>query len=73
MSQFLRAMELHMAGEVRFKQLLAGQFSTDGGISYSLIGLSEDGRVFRYDPKCSGWIPWPMTIAECREQHEGKR
>lgn len=73
MSEFLRKLEVHMAGEVRFKQLLAGQFSTADGMSYSLIGLSEDGRVFRYDPKCEGWIQWPMTVAECREQHEAKR
>jgi hypothetical protein len=59
--------------EVRFKQLLTGQFTTSSGMSYSLIGLSEDGCVYRYDPQCEGWIPWSMAIAECRERHEAKR
>ncbi len=59
--------------EVRFSQILAAPFATDAGASYSLIGLTPDGRVFRYDPKCEGWIPWPMSIAGCREQHEGRR
>lgn len=64
---------VHQASEVRFAQILAAPFATDAGASYSLVGLTHDGRVFRFDPKCQGWIPWPMAIAECREQHAAKR
>jgi hypothetical protein len=61
--------------EVRFKQILAAQWTgaTNGVQSYSMLGLSEDGRVFRYDPLCEGWIPWSMKIAGCKDSHKGRR
>jgi hypothetical protein len=59
--------------EVRFKQIIVGQFTSDRGGGYSTLGLSEDGRVYRYDPHCEGWIPWPMKVASCRESHAGRR
>lgn len=61
------------AGEVRFSQIVVAPFSTETGSSYSTLGLSVDGCVYRYDPKCEGWIPWSMTIANCRLDHVGKR
>ena len=60
--------------EVRLVQIVAAPFSNpDGVASYSTLGLSTDGIVYRYDPQCQGWVPWSMKIAGCREQHGGKR
>lgn len=58
---------------LRFKQILAAQWEGDTGMTYSVLALSEDGKVYRYDPKCEGWIPWPDQETSCRENHKGKR
>lgn len=48
-------------GRLRMKQILAGQFTNDDGSgSYSVVGLTEGGDVYRYDPQCQGWIAWQM-------------
>jgi hypothetical protein len=60
-------------GEVRFVQIVIAPFTTDLGSSYSTLGLSTDGIVYRYDPKCEGWIAWSMTVSECRTEHKAKR
>lgn len=53
--------ELESSGEVKMKQLIAGQWESDSGVSsYSVIGLGEDGCVYRYDVKRAGWIAWSM-------------
>lgn len=60
--------------KLRFKQLVAGQFQAprpDLGqlaLNYSMIGLAEDGTVWRYDVGCFGWIPYNMEVADC-DQH----
>ncbi len=59
--------------EIRLAQIVVAPFTTDTGSSYSTIGLGVDGCVYRYDPKCEGWIPWSMSVATCREAHGGKR
>lgn len=63
----------HPDDEVRFKQILTPEFQTETGSTYSTLGLSEDGCVYRYDPKCEGWIPWSMKVAGCRNDHKAKR
>lgn len=59
--------------EVRMSQILAAQWQGDSGLSYSIFALGVDGAVYRYDPKCEGWIRWPMVEAGCRMDHKGRR
>jgi hypothetical protein len=61
------------AGEVRLTQLVIAPFEIGGNQTYSTLGLGTDGVVYRYDPKCDGWIPWSMKVAGCRMDHKGKR
>ena len=59
---------------VKAVQLVIAPFSNpNGSSSYSTFILGDDGVVYRYDPHCEGWIPWPMTVADCRMEHKGKR
>ena len=52
--------------QLKMKQIISGQFiSQDGSGSYCVIGLSEEGKVYRYDANCRGWIEWNMTISSC--------
>lgn len=54
--------ELEPGNDIRVKQIIAGQFEStrDGTASYSVIGLAEDGCVYRYDVRRAGWIAWSM-------------
>ncbi len=62
------------AGKLRVKQLLVAPFQSVGGpLSYSVLALGEDGKVYRYDPRCKGWLPWSMEIATCLDEHPGGR
>ena len=57
-----------------FTQIEVAPFSTERGKqSYSVLALGKDGNVYRYDPKCEGWIKWPNKIAGCRDEHRGRR
>lgn len=59
---------------VKFVQIIAGQFSQDlGRLSYSVLGVSTNGRVYRFDPKCDAWIPWSNKVATCKEKHKAGR
>lgn len=41
----------------------------NGRRSYSVIGLTGEGRVYRYDAACDGWVPWSMRIVtECEHK-----
>ena len=52
---------------VRMVQIIAGHWSTDDGIdSYSVIGLSTVGDVYRYDATNCGWVPWSMDVLKPR-------
>jgi hypothetical protein len=59
---------------LKLKQLVIAPFSAPGfPLSYSTLGLGIDGVVYRYDPKCEGWIPWNMQVVGCRSTHKAKR
>jgi hypothetical protein len=58
---------------VSFKQIEVAPFTNKGNSSYSVLGLSTGGRVYRYDPKCEGWIPWSNKIATCKNNHAARR
>jgi|SRR5580692_4614868 hypothetical protein len=56
--------------EVKMQQLYIAPWGRDGDVSYSVIGLSVEGKVYRWDGKCTGWIPWNMHEAECAAEHK---
>jgi hypothetical protein len=55
--------------KVRMTQIAVAPWQGDKGMTYSILALSEDGAVYRYDAKCTGWIPWNMCEAECANDH----
>lgn len=60
--------------ELKAAQIIVAPFQKVGGpLSYSIIALGVDGRVYRYDPKCEGWLPWSMKVATCIDDHKGHR
>lgn len=60
--------------QLKVKQLLVAPFQALGSsLTYSVLALSEDGAVYRYDTKCKGWLPWSMDIATCIDEHAGGR
>jgi hypothetical protein len=59
---------------VKFVQITTGHFSgKDGSSSYSVLGVSTGGRVYRYDPQCEAWIPWSNKVATCKKNHKAGR
>ena len=58
---------------VRMVQICSAPFTTATGSSYSVLGVSTTGRVYRFDPKCDAWIPWSNKIATCKQDHLAKR
>jgi hypothetical protein len=60
-------------GRVRFTQIVTAPFTTSTGSSYSVLGVSREGRVYRFDPKCDAWIPWSDKIATCKADHKAGR
>lgn len=61
------------AQTVKIKQLAIAQWEGDNGLSYSTLGLGEDGTVYRFDPACQGWIAMPMTLAPCKVGKDHRR
>jgi hypothetical protein len=62
------------AKTVKFVQITTGHFSgKDGSSSYSVLGVSTGGRVYRYDPQCDAWIPWSNKVATCKKNHKAGR
>lgn len=52
--------------ELTFAEIHIAPWDGANGLrSYSVIGLTKEGKVYRYDAKCDGWIPWSMTLADC--------
>lgn len=53
---------------LKMKQLIIAPFSIAKTkvVTYSTLGLEEDGSVWRFDPACQGWIPYNMTVADCK-------
>jgi hypothetical protein len=61
------------AKTVKFSQIATAPFTSPTGSSYSVLGLSTGGRVYRFDPKCDAWIPWSNKIATCKKSHKAGR
>jgi len=41
------------SSELKFKQIAVGQWDSGSGLTFSVIGLSEDGNVYKYTRQ--GW------------------
>ncbi len=52
---------------LKIKQLIIAPFSINKNQSYSTLGLEEDGSVWRFDVACGGWIPYNMSVADCKQ------
>lgn len=51
---------------LRFKQIEVAPWDDDDGRRhYSTLALGQDGRVYRYDAQCNGWIAWSDRLATC--------
>lgn len=49
--------------ELRMQQIIALPWDGDRGRTCSVLALSTEGKVYRYDPICDDWIPWGMQAA----------
>ncbi len=60
-----------MSKVLQLQQIIAGPFENTKNkiLSYSLVGLSIEGHVYRYDPHCQGWLALGMTEATCVKEH----
>ena len=56
--------------ELKMQQLYIAPWGRNGDLSYSVFGLTTEGKVYRWDGKCTGWIPWNMHEAECAAEHK---
>lgn len=54
---------------LKLKQLVIAPFTNTKAkvLTYSTLGLEEDGSVWRFDVQCQGWIPYNMEVAECKQ------
>lgn len=50
---------------VKMKQLITGTYrAKNGSVSFTVIGLSESGRVYRFNYVGGGWEPWSMEVLQ---------
>ena len=52
----------------KFKQVIVAQWEGDTGNTYSTFALSEDGRVYRFDVGCQGWLKLPDKLVTCEHK-----
>lgn len=51
--------------ELKIVSFQIGHYHVHGSIlTYSIIGLSEEGKLYRYDRDVKKWIPYDMEIHE---------
>lgn len=55
------------------QQIIVAPWSSGKGSSYSIFGLTTEGKMFRYDRPCDNWLPCGMEIAVCYPEHEKAR
>ena len=58
--------------DLRMKQIAVGQWvnTYQGGESFSIIGLTKDGKVYRYDMGREGWVAWKMNEIPPKERKQ---
>lgn len=54
-----------LSSELRFTNFRTAGWHGQGGLTYSLIALSTEGILYRYDNACDGWLPYSMKKADC--------
>ena len=47
---------------LRMKQILAASWEGRTGLNSSIVGLSEDGRVYKYSTTNQAWMPMAMVV-----------
>ena len=47
---------------LRMKQIAVAPWDGNGGMTYSVIGLATDGRVYRFEIGQGGWVPYIMEV-----------
>jgi len=45
------------------KQIVVGQWDGREGNNFSIIGLSEEGDIFKFEKSQNGWVPYPMNVS----------
>lgn len=51
---------------LRFTQIVVANWHDENKrMHYSTLALGIDGRVYRYDAQCNGWIVWSDRLATC--------
>jgi len=55
--------------EVKFKSITVGQWDGNTGMTYTIIGLSEEGKVYRYSVAKRSWVEMPTT-SDFKEAYE---
>lgn len=53
---------------LRFKQILKAPWKGDHGLTYTLYGLTEGGRVYRFKPSAGAWLALPDVISDGDEE-----
>lgn len=56
--------------ELKMVQITTGHWisTAQGNQSFSVVGLSDQGKVYRYDVGREGWVPWNMQEIEPRKK-----
>lgn len=52
--------EIEMKKQLKFVQIITGQWSSEDGRQFTLIGLTATGAVYRYVHSIGGWLPFTM-------------
>lgn len=53
-----------MAKTVSFQQILAPTWATPTGTTYSLFGLGNNGKLYKWNPKDANWTEYSDKVAE---------
>lgn len=61
-----------MRKTLKMKQLTIGQWEGTHGNNFSIIGLSEDGLVFKYEKSAGGWVPYRMVEANPKKEYDNR-
>lgn len=58
---------------LKMDQIVTGQFENlNGGTSYMVVGLSEDGAVYRYEKGLNGWVPLNMVAVKKDQRYRSE-
>lgn len=55
---------------VKMKQIETGHWEGRGGTNFSVIGLSEEGNVYKYSQAKNRWVPYSMKVAAATDDED---